>query len=94
MNFSAAFFWWLVIGGVTGWFASLVVPPRGQPHLYVDVFFGVFGALAASMTVEKVLPANVKHYELIFTIAAAFAGACVAVTPMRLMSLRVPKGRS
>ncbi|MGV3624065.1 MAG: GlsB/YeaQ/YmgE family stress response membrane protein [Archangium sp.] len=88
MNFSSALFWWLCIGGVTGWFASLLFPPRGKQHLYVDVFFGVMGALAASLTVEKLVRVPPNHYALLLTMGAALAGACVAVLPLRLLSLR------
>lgn len=92
MNFSSALFWWLCIGGVTGWFASLVVPPRGRPHLYVDILFGLLGALVASLAVDKLLPPDLAYYALVLTMAAAFAGACLAVTPLRLLSARTRPG--
>lgn len=89
MDLSSAFFWWLVIGGVTGWFASLVAPSAGKQYLYVDTLLGVVGALTASVLVQKWLAHFFGEYTLVVTIVAAFVGACALLAVWRLVLWRV-----
>ena len=46
---------WLVIGGVLGWLASLVMKTAGQQGIILNVVVGIIGALVAGFVVAPFL---------------------------------------
>lgn len=46
---------WLVIGGVLGWLASLVMKTDGQQGIFLNVVVGIVGALIAGFVVAPLL---------------------------------------
>jgi len=46
---------WLVIGGVLGWLASLVMKTDGQQGIILNVVVGIIGALVAGFVVAPFL---------------------------------------
>ena len=42
---------WLIIGGVLGWLASLVMKTDGQQGIFLNVVVGIIGALIAGFVV-------------------------------------------
>ena len=46
---------WLVVGGVVGWLASIVMRTDGQQGLLLNVVVGIVGALLAGFVVSPLL---------------------------------------
>ena len=42
---------WLVIGGVLGWLASLVMKTDGQQGIFLNIVVGIVGALGAGVLI-------------------------------------------
>ena len=40
---------WLIVGGVVGWLASIVMGTNGQQGLLLNIVVGIFGAFVAGM---------------------------------------------
>lgn len=46
---------WLIVGGVLGWLASLVMKTDGQQGIFLNVVVGIIGALIAGFIVAPML---------------------------------------
>jgi uncharacterized membrane protein YeaQ/YmgE (transglycosylase-associated protein family) len=46
---------WLVVGGVLGWLASIVMRTDGQQGIFLNVVVGVIGALLAGWFIAPML---------------------------------------
>ena len=46
---------WLVVGGVVGWLASIIMRTDGQQGLILNVVVGIVGALLAGFVVSPLL---------------------------------------
>ena len=46
---------WLVVGGVLGWLASIVMRTDGQQGIFLNVIVGVIGALLAGWFIAPML---------------------------------------
>jgi uncharacterized membrane protein YeaQ/YmgE (transglycosylase-associated protein family) len=46
---------WLVVGGILGWLASIVMKTDGQQGLILNVIVGVVGALIAGFVIAPML---------------------------------------
>ncbi len=46
---------WLIVGGVIGWLASIVMKTDGQQGLFLNVIVGIVGALIAGFVIAPML---------------------------------------
>ena len=46
---------WLVLGGITGWLASLVMRTDGQQGILLNIVVGIVGAFVAGMFIAPLL---------------------------------------
>lgn len=46
---------WLVVGGVLGWLASMVMKTDGQQGIFLNVIVGIIGALIAGFIIAPML---------------------------------------
>jgi len=46
---------WLVVGGVVGWLASIIMRTDGQQGLVLNIVVGIVGALLAGFVVSPLL---------------------------------------
>jgi uncharacterized membrane protein YeaQ/YmgE (transglycosylase-associated protein family) len=46
---------WLIVGGVVGWLASLIMRTDGQQGILLNVVVGIVGALLAGFVVSPML---------------------------------------
>lgn len=46
---------WLIVGGVLGWLASIVMKTDGQQGIFLNVIVGIVGALIAGFIVAPLL---------------------------------------
>ena len=74
---------WIIVGGVVGWLASLVMTRR--LGLYSNVVIGIVGALLGGF-LFNILGAPVVTGFNIWSLFAAFVGAVVLLSALRLLS--------
>jgi uncharacterized membrane protein YeaQ/YmgE (transglycosylase-associated protein family) len=83
---------WVVVGGVAGWLASLVVRGNGL-GLLGDIVVGVLGALFGGLVLSRLLP-TVYNYTGGFTgfnlgsLLVAFIGAVLLLLVVRVFTSR------
>lgn len=46
---------WLIVGGVLGWLASIVMKTNGQQGMFLNVIVGIVGALIAGFVIAPML---------------------------------------
>ena len=46
---------WLIIGGILGWLASLVMKTDGQQGLFLNVIVGIVGAFLGGLVIAPLL---------------------------------------
>ena len=46
---------WLIVGGVVGWLASIIMRTDGQQGIVLNVIVGIVGALVAGFVVSPML---------------------------------------
>ena len=81
--------WWLVVGLVAGFLASLVM--RGGGYGIVgDIIVGLVGAFIGGFLASLV---GLGSSGLIGTIIIAFIGACILIAILRLVSRSYPRRR-
>ena len=77
---------WLVIGGVLGWLASLVMKTDGQQGIILNVVVGIIGALVAGFVVAPFLGTG-TIYSNDFSLAGllvSFVGAVILLAIVNL----------
>ncbi len=83
---------WVIVGGVAGWLASLVVRGNGL-GLLGDIVVGVLGALFGGLVLSRLFPA-LYNYTGGFTgfnlgsLLVAFIGAVLLLVIVRVFSSR------
>jgi len=79
---------WVIVGGIAGWLASLVVEGTGL-GLIGDVLVGVVGALLGGFLLSALLPGQVSFTGFNLTsFLVAFFGAVVLLLIIRAVSGR------
>lgn len=79
---------WIIVGGIIGWLASLVVRGGGSGVL-ADVLIGICGAILAGVILSALFPGSVSLTGLnLTTFLVAFFGAVVL-----LLLIRAVQGR-
>jgi uncharacterized membrane protein YeaQ/YmgE (transglycosylase-associated protein family) len=79
-----ALLFWVIIGGIAGWLASIVVRGGGF-GLVGDIIVGVVGALIGGFLMSMLGGAGVTGFNL-YSIFVAFIGAVVLLFIVRLVS--------
>jgi uncharacterized membrane protein YeaQ/YmgE (transglycosylase-associated protein family) len=46
---------WLIVGGILGWLASLVMKTDGQQGIFLNIVVGIVGALIAGFVIAPLL---------------------------------------
>jgi uncharacterized membrane protein YeaQ/YmgE (transglycosylase-associated protein family) len=70
---------WLVVGGVLGWLASLVMKTDGQQGIFLNIVVGIIGALIAGFVVAPMFGTgtiNTSDFSL-SGLLVSFVGALV-----------------
>jgi uncharacterized membrane protein YeaQ/YmgE (transglycosylase-associated protein family) len=78
---------WLILGGLIGWVASLVMRTDAQQGIFLNIVVGVVGALLAGFVVSPLLgPGTINQND--FSIAAlvvSFIGAVILLAIVNLI---------
>ena len=82
---------WLVIGGVVGWLASLMMRTDGQQGIILNVVVGIVGALLGGWLISPLLGAGTINQND-FTIMSIIVSLIGAVILLGIVNL-VRRGR-
>ena len=76
---------WLIVGGVVGWLASIIMRTDAQQGLLLNVIVGIVGALLAGFVVSPLLGIGTINQSLsIGTFLVSLAGAVILLAIVNL----------
>ena len=84
---------WLVVGGVIGWIASLIMKTDAQQGLFLNVVVGIVGALLGGWLLSPLVGAGTLN-QGDFSLAgllASLAGAIILLFLVNLIRRRAPR---
>lgn len=77
---------WIIVGGLAGWLASLVVGTNRSQGLLADIIVGVIGGILGGVLLTSIgIPGLVTGINL-GSIAVAFVGAVVLLLILRMFN--------
>lgn len=77
------FIMWLIVGGVVGWLASLIMRTDGQQGIFLNVVVGVVGAFVGGLILGR---GEINHSPLtITTFLVSLAGAVILLAIVNLV---------
>ena len=81
---------WLIVGGVIGWLASLVMKTDGQQGMFLNVVVGVVGAMLGGWLISPLVGVGTINQDN-FSLAAmlvSFVGAVILLAIVNLLRRR------
>jgi uncharacterized membrane protein YeaQ/YmgE (transglycosylase-associated protein family) len=76
---------WLIVGGVVGWLASIVMRTDGQQGILLNVVVGIVGALLAGFVISPLLGiATINQGLSVGTFLVSLLGAIVLLAIVNL----------
>ena len=76
---------WLIVGGVVGWLASIVMRTDGQQGILLNVVVGIVGALLAGFVVSPMLGIGTINEGIsIATFLVSLVGAIILLAIVNL----------
>jgi uncharacterized membrane protein YeaQ/YmgE (transglycosylase-associated protein family) len=78
---------WLVIGGVLGWLASIVMRTNGQQGIFLNIVVGIIGAVLGGLVLAPMFGTgtiNDGDYSLA-SLGVSFIGAIVLLAVVNLL---------
>ena len=78
---------WLIVGGVIGWLASIVMKTDGQQGIVLNVIVGVVGAMLGGWLISPLIGVGTINQDN-FSMPAmlvSFAGAAILLAIVNLM---------
>ena len=81
---------WLIVGGILGWLASLVMKTDGQQGIFLNIVVGIVGALIAGFVIAPLLGTgtiNTNDFS-ISGLVVSFLGAVVLLAIVNMFRRR------
>ena len=75
---------WLIIGGVIGWLASIVMRTDAQQGVFLNIVVGVVGSFIGGLVLRSMGKINNNDFS-ISALIAAFVGACILLAIVNLI---------
>jgi uncharacterized membrane protein YeaQ/YmgE (transglycosylase-associated protein family) len=76
---------WLIVGGVVGWLASIIMRTDAQQGLLLNVIVGIVGALLAGFIVSPLLGVGTINQGIsVATFLVSLAGAVILLAIVNL----------
>jgi len=72
---------WLIIGGVVGWLASMVMRTDGQQGIILNVVVGIVGSFIASL----LFGGGINQVITLYTFIASLVGAIILLAIVNLI---------
>ena len=78
---------WLIVGGVIGWLASLLMKTDGQQGLFLNVIVGIVGALLGGWFISPLLGTGTinQNDSSIASLLVSLAGAVILLAIVNLL---------
>jgi uncharacterized membrane protein YeaQ/YmgE (transglycosylase-associated protein family) len=77
---------WLAVGGVVGWFASILMGTNHQQGILLNVIVGIVGALLAGFVVSPLLGiATINQGITLATFLVSVVGAVILLAIVKLL---------
>jgi len=84
---------WLVVGGIIGWLASLIMKTDAQQGVFLNVIVGVIGALVGGWVLSPLVGAgtlNQGDFSLM-GLLVSLAGAIILLFIVNMIRRRAPR---
>jgi uncharacterized membrane protein YeaQ/YmgE (transglycosylase-associated protein family) len=79
------FILWLIVGGVVGWLASLVMKTDGQQGILLNVVVGIVGAFLGGLVISPLLGAGTINEGLtVMSFVVSLIGAIILLAIVNL----------
>jgi uncharacterized membrane protein YeaQ/YmgE (transglycosylase-associated protein family) len=77
---------WLVIGGVIGWLASLIMRTDGQQGIFLNIVVGIVGAFIGGLLISPLIGAGTINNSglSIATLVVSLGGAVILLAIVNL----------
>ena len=78
---------WLIVGGVIGWLASIVMKTDGQQGIFLNVVVGIIGAMVGGWLISPLVGVGTINQDN-FSVPAllvSFAGAAILLAVVNLV---------
>ena len=79
-----SFLLWILMGGIAGWLASVVMGTRAGQGTLADILIGIFGAFVGGFLFNMIGAAGVTGFNL-YSLFVAFIGAAVLLALGRVV---------
>jgi uncharacterized membrane protein YeaQ/YmgE (transglycosylase-associated protein family) len=79
-----SFIIWLILGGIVGWLASIVMRTDAQQGIILNVVVGIVGSFIGGLIMRSFGKINDNDFSL-SAILAAFVGACILLAIVNLV---------
>lgn len=78
---------WLIVGGVIGWLASVLMKTNGQQGLFLNVVVGIVGAMLAGWFISPMLGIGTINQDnfSVSSMAISFVGAAILLGIVNLL---------
>ena len=76
---------WLIVGGVVGWLASIIMRTNAQQGIFLNVVVGIVGALLAGFVISPMLGiATINEGISVATFLVSLIGAVILLAIVNL----------
>ena len=80
---------WLIVGGLVGWIASLIMRTDAQQGILLNIVVGIIGALLAGWVISPLIGvATINHGISIGSILVSLVGAIILLAIVNLFRRR------
>ncbi len=76
---------WIIIGGLAGWIASIVMKTNAQQGLIMDIVVGIVGAFIGGFVLDALGIGGVQGQLNVASFLTAFLGAVILLGALRLI---------
>lgn len=76
---------WLVVGGLAGWIASMIMGKNASMGLIANIIVGIVGALVAGFILRHFFRIDGVTGFNIYSILVAIGGACLLLLVVKLI---------
>jgi len=84
---------WLIVGGIVGWLASLIMKTDGQQGILLNVVVGIIGALLAAFIISPLVGVGTINSGLsIGSFLVSLGGAVVLLALVNLLRRGTARG--
>ncbi|MFZ4813359.1 MAG: GlsB/YeaQ/YmgE family stress response membrane protein [Phototrophicaceae bacterium] len=75
---------WIVVGGISGWLASIVMKTNRQQGLLIDIIVGIAGAFIGGFLLSAFGAEGITGFNL-WSILVSFIGALILLGLIRIL---------